>query len=318
MPSAKIVFADADSVGAVDFSSLQQQGQTILADKLAFNAQVQDYIGDADVIISNKVKIDQTLLNQANNLKLICVAATGYNNVDLAACQAKQIAVCNVKDYSTMAVAQHTFAMLLTWLNKVPQYHQASTNGSWAQSKHFCLLDYPIADLAGKTFGIIGYGNIGRAVANIAKAFAMNVLIAERPNSPIRKGRTAFEQVIQQADILSLHSPLAEDNQKMIDKNLLGKMKSSAILINTARGGLIDEEALLHALEQKQIQAALLDGLTIEPPAANHPLLNADLPNLLVTPHVAWASVDSRQKLIDEIALNIQAFFNGESRNRLD
>ena len=318
MQSAKIVFADADSVGAVNFSLLQQQGQLQLVDKLNFNAHSQDYLKDADVIISNKVQIEKNLLQQAPNLKLICVAATGYNNIDLSACQQQQVAVCNVTNYSTMAVAQHTFALLLTWLNKTRQYHTASTNGSWSHSKHFCLLDYPIADLAGKKLGIIGYGNIGQAVANIAKAFGMQVLIADRLDTQPREGRAAFAQVVEQSDILSLHCPLTKENEQFINAHLLQQMKSTAILINTARGGLIDENALLQALEQQQIQAALLDGLTVEPPAANHPLLNANLTNLLITPHVAWASIDSRQKLVDEIALNIQAFFKGELRNRLD
>ncbi|EWH10126.1 glycerate dehydrogenase [Catenovulum agarivorans DS-2] len=317
MSFTKIVFADADSVGDVNFASLQQQGQLQLINKQDFDTNPSHYVDDAHILITNKVVVDEQLLKQAKQLKLICVAATGYNNIDLQACNQYGITVTNVKDYSTLAVAQHTFALLLSWLNKPSQYHQLSTNGSWAYSQHFCLLDLPIADLAGKTLGIIGYGNIGQSVHKIAEAFGMQVLVAERKGQSVREGRHTLEQVISQADIISLHCPLTANNSKLVDQQFLCQMKDSAILVNTARGGLIDESALLNALQQKHIQAALLDGLTTEPPAQDDPLLNANLDNLLVSPHVAWASINSRQKLVDEIALNIQSFTQNKPRNQI-
>lgn len=274
-------------------------------------------IADATVVVSNKVVLDRKILQQTPQLKLICVAATGTNNIDLAAAQQYGITVTNVSGYGVNSVAQHTLTLMLSLATRLPQYSQAVADGKWSESPFFCLLDYPIIELAGKSLGIVGYGAIGQAVARLANALNMKVLISARPGAETVKldERLVFDDVLAQADILSLHCPLTEQTSQLINARRLAQMKPGAFLINTARGGLIDEAALAGALLSGHLAGAALDSISIEPPPHDHPLLTANIPNLLITPHCAWGSQPARQRLVNELAKNIEAFKRGELRN---
>ena len=231
--------------------------------------------------------------------------------VDLAAAKAAGIVVCNAQGYAGTAVPQQVFALLLQLTNHIQSYHQAVQQGVWSQSTQFCLHLQPIEELAGKTMTLLGYGDLGQATARLAEAFGMKVLIAERHDATeIRVGRTTFEAALRQADVLSLHCPLTDSTAKLINAKTLSWMKPSALLINTARGGLIDETALAEALTKGTLAGAALDVLSTEPPAVDHPLLNSDLPNLLITPHVAWASRQAIQRLVVQLSENLQAFIS--------
>ena len=214
-------------------------------------------------------------------------------------------------------MTQHVFALLLSLTTQLGKYRRAVMRGDWQQSHHFCLLDYPIEELAGKTLGIIGYGELGKSVANVAKAFGMKVIISQRPGAIPKPDRVEMEQLLQSADVVSLHCPLTPDTQGLIGRDQLRSMKSSALLINTARGGIVDEAALADALRDGYIAGAGVDVLSEEPPQRN-PLLDKDIPNLIVTPHIARASRSSRQRLLSEIGHNIQAFLDGRPRNLVE
>ena len=276
---------------------------------------IAERIAAAEVVVSNKVMLDAAVLKASPSLQLICVAATGTNNVDLQAARQHGITVCNARDYATPSVVQHVFALLLSLTIQLPRYQQAVHEGRWQQSEQFCLLDYPIAELAGKTLGVIGYGVLGHAVAQAARAFGMQVMIADHKGQVPRAGRLAFEQVLQQADAITLHCPLTPQTQGLIGAPELAMMKPTAILINAARGGIVHEQALVDALRQNVIAAAGVDTLTTEPPLGGNPLLEAGLPNLIVTPHIAWASRESRQRLVNDVEQNILAFKQGNARN---
>jgi len=269
----------------------------------------------AEIIVTNKRLLDGGALKLCNNLKLICVAATGVNNVDVAAASERGVKVCNVRAYATASVAQHVFSLILSLNRHLFSYNESFINGDWAHSDYFCHFGLPISDLENKILGIVGYGELGQSVAEIAKSFGMQVLIAKRDESDTREGRVDLSFLLKTSDVVSLHCPLTADNYHMIDVDELVMMKSDAIIINTARGGLINESALLSALEAKSIAGAGLDVLEEEPPSANHALLSYDEKNLIVTPHIAWASRESRQRLIDEVAKNIEAFKHGQARN---
>lgn len=271
----------------------------------------------AEVIISNKVQLDAELLAQAPHLKLICIAATGTNNIDLEAAAARNIPVCNVTGYATPSVTEHVFALILALHRRLAE-HQHAAREQWPGERGFCVLDYPMQELRGQTLGIIGYGELGHAVAGVAQAFGMQVIISRRPGSDDpRPDRLPLDEVLARADIVSLHCPLAPETSNLIDASALARMKPTALLINTARGGIVDEAALLSALQAGQLAGAALDVLATEPPAADHPLLTASLPNLIVTPHIAWASRESRQRLVNELVQNILAFQRGTARNYL-
>ena len=274
---------------------------------------------DAEIIITNKVVLNAEILANLPNLKLICISATGFNNVDIEAAQRLNIAVTNVSGYAGQSVAQYVFAQLLNYFQHTTHHNNNTKQGLWASSSSFCYHGDGFSELAGKTLGIIGYGNLGKAVANIAQAFNMKIVISERPNSKeIRPGRLAFSDVIEQADIISLHCPQTVDTEQLINEDVLSRMKSSAVLVNTARGALVDESALLSALQNKEIAFAILDVLTTEPPSCDHPLINSDLDNLNITAHIAWASTEAQQRLIDLLCDNIIAFNNNKILNRLD
>jgi glycerate dehydrogenase len=276
---------------------------------------VSTVIADAQIVVVNKVVLNESNLSSAKNLKLICAAATGVNNIDLAAAQKQGIAVCNVQRYATGSVVQHVFALILSLTTRLEQYQNDVFSGRWSRSSFFCLLDYPIRELQGLTLGIVGFGELGQAVANVAKAFGMKVLLAKRDENDDRQHRVALHDLLPAVDVLSLHCPLTENTKGLIAEAELALMKPDAIIINTARGGLIDEQALLCALQQGRIGGAGLDVLAQEPPPEDHFLLQQKLPNLIITPHTAWASRESRQRLLDEVARNIQAYQQGQRRN---
>ncbi|MCP4995735.1 MAG: 2-hydroxyacid dehydrogenase [Gammaproteobacteria bacterium] len=274
-------------------------------------------IEQAEVVISNKVILSREILQQAKKLKLICIAATGTNNVDLDAARELDIAVANVTAYATAAVVQHTFTLILSLTTHLQHYNQEIAEGAWQKSDQFFLLDQPIRELDGLTLGIVGYGELGRGAARLGEAFGMKVMIAQRPGGEPGPDRLPLDQLLPQVDILSLHCPLADNTRGMIGPEELALMKPDALLINTARGGLVDEQALADALREGRLGGAGFDVLTTEPPRDGNPLLASDIPNLIVTPHIAWATRQARQRVIDEIAENVQAFIENRNRNRV-
>ena len=308
------VFLDKEAVdlGDIDFSALDNSLAKWQYYPATRPEQVVERIAHAQVIISNKVVLDEQAILQAPRLKLICVAATGTNNVDLNAADNQGITVCNCQRYGTPSVVQHVFALLLALFTRLPDYHQAVRQGRWQTATQFCLLDYPIRELAGKTLGIVGYGELGRAVAHIAEAFGMQVLIAQRPGTvEPQEGRIPLHALLPQVDALTLHCPLTPETRGLIGEWELALMRRDAVLINAARGGIVDEAALAKALRLGALGGAGVDVLTEEPPAHGNPLLEADIPNLIVTPHNAWASRESRQRMVQQLVENIQAFVSG-------
>jgi glycerate dehydrogenase len=230
--------------------------------------------------------------------------------VDEEAAEHYGICVRNVSGYATPSVTEHVFALMLALVRRLPDYQRAVLAGRWQLSKQFCLLDFPISELAGRRLGIIGYGELGRAVAVVARAFGMSVIIAARPGTAPVAGRVALEQLLHEADVVSLHCPLTDASRDLIGVKELALMKAGALLINTARGGIVDEQALANALRSGQIGGAAVDVLLTEPPCAGNPLLADDIPNLIITPHIAWASREARQRLVDGVVANIQEWID--------
>jgi glycerate dehydrogenase len=270
--------------------------------------QLFDALADADVAITNKVRIDRMILEQLPRLKLICVAATGYDCVDIAACRDQGVTVCNVPAYSAVSVAESVIGSLFALRRHLLEYRAASVT-QWPGSSHFCVHGSPIQDLQGSTLGIVGRGDIGSRVARLAKALEINVIFAEhRGAQRIREGYVAFDDVLARADALTLHCPLTAHTRYLIGTAQISRMKPGALLINTARGPLVDENAVFAGLASGQLGGAALDVLYAEPPRSDHPLLHCEHPNLLITPHVAWASQSSVARLKDVLAANIAAF----------
>jgi glycerate dehydrogenase len=280
-------------------------------------ADVPERIADADVVISNKCVLDHAAMACARRLKLIALAATGTNNVDLAAAASLGITVCNIRDYASHAVAQHAITLMLNLLTAQPWYWQSVRAGAWSHARQFCLNDRPIREARGLAFGVIGYGVLGRASAELAKGLGMTVLVAERRGATPRAGRLAFEEVIARADVLSIHCPLCDATRGLIDRQVLRAMKPEALLINTARGGIVVEQDLADALRSGVIAGAGVDTLSREPPPPDHVLLAQDIPNLIVTPHNAWASRTARQAALDQLASIIRAFAAGRPINQV-
>ena len=271
--------------------------------------QVQERIAGAVIVLTNKVVITRELMEKADSLKYIGVLATGTNNVDLTAAKDHAITVTNVKAYGTPSVAQHTLAMILSLATNLPRYSQLSSDGSWAKSSMFCVMDSPIMELHGKTMLIVGYGELGRAVAKLAEAFGMKLLIAKVPGSSSpATDRVSLEEGLREADVVSIHCPLTEQTCNMIDKEQLTLMKNHALLINTARGGLVNEQALADALKAGELGGAGVDVLTEEPPVNGNPLLEPDIPNLIITPHTAWMAKEARGRIVELAAGNILRF----------
>ncbi|MFK0086872.1 2-hydroxyacid dehydrogenase [Pseudomonas sp. NPDC090755] len=279
--------------------------------------QVAERLLGATVAISNKVMIDASTLAACPTLKLILVAATGTNNVDLQAARAQGVVVSNCQGYGTPSVAQHTLALLLALATRLPDYQQAVAEGHWGRAKQFCLLDFPIVELEGKTLGLLGHGELGGAVARLAEAFGMQVLLGQLPGRPAREDRLPLDELLPQVDALTLHCPLNEHTHNLIGARELAMLKTGAFVINTARGGLIDEQALADALRAGHLGGAATDVLSVEPPVNGNPLLAKDIPRLIVTPHSAWGAVESRQRIVEQLSENAEAFFAGSPRRQV-
>ena len=279
--------------------------------------QTAERIRDADIVFSNKVFIGAAEMRGAAQLKLISVMATGTNNVELAAAKAQGITVCNAVGYSTPSVVQHTFALLLALATQLPGYQRDVANGLWQKSPFFCLLDYPVMELAGKTIGIIGYGMLGKAVADVARAFGMKVLVAASSSGRVEADRLPLTELLPQVDILTLHCPLSDQTRNLLNADTLKLMKQGALLINTARGGIVDDQALADSLRSGHLGGAGIDVIANEPPRDGNPLLAADIPNLILTPHTAWASRESRQRLVDQLHAVVLAFVQGKPINQV-
>ncbi len=315
------VFLDRSSVHPedLDFTNLQVNVEHWTHYEWTAPEETLERIANAEVVITNKTIIDDNLLAHAPSLKLICICATGTNNVDLDAAKARGVRVANVAGYAQASVAQHTMALLLGLATNWPQYAHAVRTGEWSKSPMFCLLDYPAYELRGKTLGIVGFGSLGQAVARIAEAFEMNIITANAPwSAPNQAKRTNWNEFLAESDVISLHCPLTEQSKNLFDRKALNTMKTGAMIINTSRGGIINEDALLEALQSGHLGGAALDVLVQEPPAPDHPLISAGLENLIITPHCAWAAQECRQALMNEVAENIRAFCCGETRNSVN
>jgi len=318
-----IVFLDTSTLDRGDVSFEQFGGWKCEFHPRTAPPELPGRIGGFDVAVTNKVVFDSAVMDspEAGNLKLIAIAATGTNNVDLEAARGKGIAVANVAGYSTNSVAQHTFGLLFELASRTGAYSRDVAAGAWSDSPVFTLLDRPVVEMAGKQLGIVGLGAIGSAVARAAEGFGMDVLVSARPGAegPPPEGRVPLEKMLAEADVVSLHCPLTPATENLIGARELEMMKPTAFLINVARGGIVVEADLVAALKGGRIAGAAADVLTREPPPADNPLIAAagELDNLVITPHTAWASREARQRLIDEIAANIRAFLEGKDRNRV-
>jgi len=281
-------------------------------------AEVVDRLRGAEVAIVNKVRLGAAEIAQLPALRMVAIAATGSDNVDLAACAARGIVVSNVRGYAVHTLPEHVLMLMLALRRRLFAYVRDVQAGRWERSGNFCFFDHPIGDVHGATLGIVGRGGLGSEVARLAEAFGMRVLFAEHKGADaVRAGHTAFDTVLREADVMSLHCPLTAATRHLIGATELAAMKPGAILINTARGGLVDEAALAHALRDGHLGGAGVDVLSKEPPRDGNALLAADIPNLIVTPHVAWASREAMQALADQVIDNIEAFAAGAPRNRL-
>ena len=279
---------------------------------------VASRLKDATIAITNKVALRREVLEQLPKLRMIAVAATGTDNVDIAFCRERGIVVSNIRNYSVHTVPEHVFMLLLALRRNLLAFHADVRNGEWQKAKQFCLFTHPVMDLHGSTLGIVGYGAIGRAVAQIARAFGMHVLVAEHKGAAdVRIGYTAFEKVLEMSDAISLHLPLNEMTRHMLGAEEFQRMKPGAILINTARGGIVDEKALYDALASGRIAGAGFDVLGKEPPSEGNPLLSLDMPNFILTPHIAWSGRSAMQALADQLIDNIEAFVAGTPANRV-
>jgi len=279
--------------------------------------QVAERIADADIVITNKVPVTADSIRHAPRLKLIAVAATGYDIIDLTACAERGITVSNIRDYAVNTVPEHTFALILALRRSILAYHQSVARGDWVRSGQFCYFDYPVRNLAGSTLGIIGSGSIGQAVANLGRAFGMRVLFAGRKGAAdVAPSHVPFEKVLEESDVISLHCPLRPETRNLIGADEFALMKRRPLLINTARGGLVDESALCEALEKGQIAGAGFDVTTREPMPDDHSFMRLmDRPDFILTPHVAWSSREAIQALADQLIENIELFHKGTPRN---
>ena len=315
------VFLDYKTVDAndLDLGSIEALLPEIVVHSFSNQEEVLSRIEDVEVAIANKVVFDADVFARATKLKLICVTATGTNNIDLEAAKQSGVVVCNIKDYCTDSVVQHVLLSMLTLKHSSRDYSASMDNGDWQEGNSFSLLQHPITELSGKSLGIIGYGVLGQGVARAATTLGLRVLISEsfaennKPDEGI--ARVPFDTLLAESDIISLHCPLTDNTEGLFDETAFEQMKSSAILINTARGGLINDHALIKAIEDKAIAGAAIDVLDQEPPDSDHPLMQKQYSNLIITPHIAWAAREARQRALDRIAENIEAFQNNRPIN---
>ena len=313
----KLINLDASALNPGDLSwdVLNQFGQVTLYQKTESEEEAIARIGDHEIVLTNKVPITESLLAACPNIKLICIQATGYNIVDTAACAKRGIPVCNVPDYGTAAVAQFTLALMLELCHRIGLHDTVVHEGKWCRSKTFCFWDTPQMELGGKTLGIIGFGRIGQATAKLAQAFGMKVITTSRTRRENDLGieYVDMDTLLTRSDFVSLHCPLFAENTKMVNAEFISRMKYGAFLINTARGGLLDEQAVADALAAGKLAGAAVDVVTEEPMKTYNPLLAC--PNCIITPHIAWAPKESRQRLLDCCVENIRAFLRGTPQN---
>ncbi len=311
----KIVLPDAQTVTKNDLNldMLKEFGEVKVYNLTSYD-EISQRVKDADAVICNKTPLNRDTLKYADNLKYIGLFATGYNNIDIKYCKEKSITVCNAGSYSENAVAQHTFALILEFYNKVGEYNSFVQMGNWQDSPTFSPFVFPLNELAGKTIGIIGFGSIGRQVSKIAKAFNMNVMAYNRsPKSCDEVTFSDFDTVLKNSDIISVHCPLNEQSMEMFNKETFLKMKKGALFVNTARGGVLVEQDLFDALSSGHLGGAAIDVLTAEPMPKDCVLLKA--PNCIITPHIAWAPIETRERLMYIVADNLRNFLKGTPSN---
>ncbi|MCQ6257427.1 2-hydroxyacid dehydrogenase [Pseudomonas sp. Q11] len=314
--NGRAVFLDHPSLdlGDLDLGPLRNCFSELQLFARTTRDEVSERLKGATVAITNKVVIDATAMAANPELKLILISATGTNNVDLVAARQHGITVCNCQGYGTPSVAQHTIMLLLNLATRLGDYQKAVGEGRWQQASQFCLLDYPIVELEGKTLGLLGHGELGSAVGRLAEAFGMRVLLGQIPGRPARPDRLSLDQLLPQIDALTLHCPLNEHTRNFIGARQLAQLKPGAFVLNTARGGLIDEQALADALRSGHLGGAATDVLSVEPPTQGNPLLAADIPRLIVTPHNAWGSREARQRIVGQLTENAEGFFSGTAQ----
>jgi len=318
----KAVFLDFGTVGSDDIPDLGRLRE-VTPDLTLFDhtapAFVAERIAGCEFVFLNKVRMTRDFIEGSESLRFIGLLATGVDNIDLDAAMDRGVAVCNIRAYCTNSVVEHVFSVLLQISHSTSKYVQSVRDGDWQKADNFCLLQYPIRELSAMTLGIVGYGNLGKGVAQLARAFGMRVIVSQRPGlvGDTDDGRSGFDEVLRQCDVLSLHCPLTPETRGLIGARELEKMKPTAILINTARGGLVDSAALAAALENGGIAAAAIDVLSHEPPVAGDPLLDFQGDNLILTPHIAWATLEARQAAIDQLAAAAQSFLEGGELNRV-
>jgi glycerate dehydrogenase len=315
----KAVFLDFATMGAgLDLGELESLVSELVVYEHSPDATVAVRIADAEIIFTNKIRLTRELLEQAPKLKLIALTATGTDNIDTACAKEHGIAVANIRHYCTQSVVEHVFGVLLSLTHSLERYHAAVHAGDWQRSTDFCMLHHPVRELSAMTLGIVGYGALGQGVARIAREFGMTVRVSARAGTEgMPDDRVGFDQLLAEADVISLHCPLNDATRNLFGAREFAAMKSSAILINTARGGLVDSQALADALANGQIAAAAIDVLPQEPPVDGDPLLEYRGDNLIVTPHIAWATDEARQNAINELVANTRAFLDGTERNRV-
>lgn len=314
----KIVILDGRALnpGDLSYDCIRQFGDVKLYQHTDSEAETIARIGDSEIILVNKVPVTEAVLAACPNIKLICVLATGYNIVDCDAAARRNIPVCNVPSYGTAAVAQFTLALMLEFCHRIGHHDQAVHQGKWCQCTNFCFWDTPQMELGGKTLGIIGFGRIGQAVAKLARAFGMEVIACSRTQRPGTEALARYvdmDTLLEKSDFISLHCPLFPETTKMINAGTISKMKDGAVLINTSRGGLLDEQAVADALRSGKLSGAAVDVVSEEPMRKDNPLLTP--PNCIITPHIAWAPTESRQRLLDCVVENIRCFLNGTPQN---
>ncbi|MBT5219755.1 MAG: D-2-hydroxyacid dehydrogenase [Woeseia sp.] len=315
------VFLDIATVGPdeVDVSPLRMAVPSLAVHNFTRPEDVRDRVKDAEYIFVNKVRVTREVIEAAERLRYIGLIATGTDNIDLVAAKERQVAVTNIRAYCTASLVEHTFGVLLYMARNIGRYTASVRAGNWQRASDFCMLDFPIRGLSAMTLGIVGHGNLGKGVARMAKAFGMQVLIARRVGKSATNGdgRVDVDELLARSDVISLHCPLTAETENLIGSRELALMKQDAMLINTARGGLVDSTALVAALKSGRIGAAAIDVLRQEPPADGDPLLEYNGENLIVTPHNAWGAIEDRQNAINEVAANVGAFISGETRNRV-
>ncbi len=313
----KIVITDRATLGdGVDLSVFERFGELTVYPSTA-KEELSDRIREADILICNKTLVGKEALDRAKNLKAILLFATGYNNVDINRAAELGIAVCNAGQYSTYAVAQHTFALILRQASRVAEYSDFVCDGGWIRSPLFSAFEFPTHELYGKTLGIVGYGSIGRTVADVALAFGMKVAVHTRtPKEDSRVSFMSFDELLSSSDYISVHCPLTEKTAKMFNAEAFKKCRDGAFFVNTSRGGVVDEDALAEALSSGKLSGAALDVLSTEPMSKDCPLIGAK--NLTLTPHTAWIPVETRERLIGIVASNLEAFLSGKPTNKVN